>query len=400
VTQESLHITARRLHLALKNTVRHSAATRNKGESIWVRATRLEHTGYGEGCPRIYVTGENLDSSLLWINDSFAGSLSAFATLDELKHWILSNTTVIDRYPSAWCAVEMALLDLLARESACSVEKLLGVHEQSRCGSYTAVLGNDPPREFTKLAEQYLIQGFTDFKIKLSGNVKDDLEKLNIVEALSEQHHLQPLRIRLDANNVWTDRLDGALASTRELGIHRLFAVEEPVGVRHIEDISRYSMSTGLPVILDESLCTLQDLDLFRGVPGQFIANIKVSRLGGLIRSLRMIEEIKKLGWPIIVGCHVGETSLLTRAALVVSAAAGENLTAHEGAFGDYLMEGDPAQPMLRFGHGGLLDLLSPYHIKTALGEEVIPVENWKRGFGMQCRMPFFRSEDDSGTDT
>jgi len=44
-----------------------------------------------------------------------------------------------------------------------------------------------------------------------------------------------------------------------------------------------------------------------------------------------MIEELKKLGWPVIIGCHVGETSLLTRAALVVSGAAGESLIAHEG---------------------------------------------------------------------
>jgi pimeloyl-ACP methyl ester carboxylesterase len=110
-----------------------------------------------------------------------------------------------------------------------------------------------------------------------------------------------------------------------------------------------------------------------------------------------MVAEVKKLGWPIIVGCHVGETSLLTRAALVVTAAAGESLVAHEGAYGDYLVEREPAQPMLKFGHGGLLDLRSPYYLKTVQGLQVIPVENWEAGFGMQCRMP--QTPDDGAPD-
>ena len=100
-----------------------------------------------------------------------------------------------------------------------------------------------------------------------------------------------------------------------------------------------------------------------------------------------MIKELKRLGWPIIIGCHVGETSLLTRAALVVSGAAGKSLLAHEGAFGDYLVEREPVSPMLRFGHHGLLDLNAPYSLETDQGRQVIPVENWKIGFGMQCSM-------------
>jgi hypothetical protein len=41
----------------------------------------------------------------------------------------------------------------------------------------------------------------------------------------------------------------------------------------------------------------------------------------------------------------VGETSLLTRTALVVSGSAGDSLIAHEGAFGEYLVEREPGSP-------------------------------------------------------
>ena len=265
---------------------------------------------------------------------------------------------------------------------------MLGLDDGKLCSCYTAVLGDNKKWKYTTLADQYLIRGIADFKIKLSGNLGRDIEKIEILEELSVKHNAKPIRIRLDANNLWKDRCDEAIEYTMMLGVGRVFAMEEPVRAKNAEDISKFSTATGLPVILDESLCTLDDLSLYKNIAGEFIANIKISKVGGLIRALKMIEELKKLGWPVIIGCHVGETSLLTRAALVVSGAAGDSLIAHEGAFGDYLVEREPASPMLKFGREGLLDLNSPYYLKTVQGLQVIPAENWKVGFGMKCSMP------------
>jgi L-alanine-DL-glutamate epimerase-like enolase superfamily enzyme/pimeloyl-ACP methyl ester carboxylesterase len=392
-----LRIEAEPLRLNLKTTIRHAAATRDEGESIWVRAKRHEHTGYGEGCPRDYVAGDDLDTSLTWIKENFSSGKVNFETLKNMKHWTEEKEKEIDNYPSAWCAIEMAVLDILAREKGCSVEELLGITCGNRYSRYTAVLGDQRSWPYTTLVDQYLVRGLTDFKIKLSGNLEKDTKRIDLLEALSVQHHVSALRIRLDANNLWKDRCEEAIKYILKLGTTRIFAVEEPVGAKNVKDITKFSTATGLPVILDESLCTMDDLLLFQNVPGLFIANIKISRVGGLVRALKMVAEVKKWGWPIIVGCHVGETSLLTRAALVVTAAAGESLVAHEGAYGDYLVEREPAQPMLKFGHGGLLDLRSPYYLKTIQGLRIIPVENWETGFGMQCRMP--QTPDDGAPD-
>ena len=141
--KQTLRIEAEPLRLNLKTTIRHAAATRNKGESIWVQAKRNEDSGYGEGCPRIYVTGDDLDASLTWIKENFSSGKVNFETLADLKKWAKENEKEIDSYPSAWCAVEMAILDLLARESDCTVEKMLGLDDGKLCSRYTAVLGND-----------------------------------------------------------------------------------------------------------------------------------------------------------------------------------------------------------------------------------------------------------------
>ncbi len=383
-----IQIQAVSLQLALKTTVRHAAFARSEGESIWVWAKRGNLEGFGEGCPRAYVAGDDLATSIAWVQDRFSAGQIAFETLDDLKHWVFAHEKDIDQYPSAWCAVEMALLDLLAREKGQAVEELLGVRGDRRYGCYSAVLGDQENASFATLAELYFVYGLTDFKIKISGDLKRDQFKLDTLDALSDQYHVPHPRIRLDANNLWKDRCDEAVHYTLALGRERFFAVEEPVRAKHVEDICRFYEATGYAVILDESLCALEDLRRFENVRGPFIANIKISRVGGLLRALALIDEVKKQGRPIILGCHVGETSLLTRAALVAAAAAGGSLLAQEGAFGDYLVKDEPVEPVLRFGPGGVLDLRIPYTVNTASGPKIIPLENWQAGFGMQGCMP------------
>jgi len=387
VPGEPIRIDVQPLSVKLKSTFRHAGAERKAGDSVWIRAKRGALAGFGEGCPRSYSAGDDTPSSVQWVRDTFCDQVLPFDNLEDLTRWVETNESQIDRYPSAWCALEMALLDLFAREQGCSVEDLLGLTDIQRRGNYTAVLGDDNTWKYTTIADQYLVLGFSDFKIKLSGNLERDRKKIDILNDLARQHGISAPRIRLDANNLWKDRVTEAGSYLRALGGH-IFAVEEPVGRDDSEGASKVSTTTGLPVILDESLCTGRDLAKFKTLPGNYIANIKVSRVGGLLRALMLIKQLKTIGWPIIVGCHVGETSLLTRAALIPACAAGETLIGQEGAYGDYLVEREPAEPMLKFGREGVLDLDRPYYLKDIEGLKMVPTENWHSGFGMQCRWP------------
>ena len=56
-----------------------------------------------------------------------------------------------------------------------------------------------------------------------------------------------------------------------------------------------------------------------------------------------------------IIGAQVGETSLLTRAALALATAAGDLLAGQEGAFGTHLLSREICRPVLMFGPGGRL---------------------------------------------
>jgi hypothetical protein len=45
--------------------------------------------------------------------------------------------------------------------------------------------------------------------------------------------------------------------------------------------------------------------------PEHWIVNVRVSKMGGLVRSLSVVARARELGLSIVVGAQVGETSVL-----------------------------------------------------------------------------------------
>ncbi len=84
--------------------------------------------------------------------------------------------------------------------------------------------------------------------------------------------------------------------------------------------------------------------------------NIRVSKVGGIQRALDIAQKTKELGCKAIVGAQVGETSILSRAALTVVNSYRDIIMAQEGAYGTLLIEKDVAVPDLKFGAAGVLN--------------------------------------------
>ncbi len=171
------------LRVPLKMTFRHASAARTHGESIWVEASRGELRGYGEGCPRPYVTGETRSSCKQWVGEWQAAIQRECQSLESMQSWVTEHSADIDRSPSVWCAIESALLDLFARERGQSVEAMLGLAAPGGPHLYSAVLGNDESWKTRFLIDQYLILGVKDFKVKLGG----DLEGLCVIRIISNR---------------------------------------------------------------------------------------------------------------------------------------------------------------------------------------------------------------------
>jgi L-alanine-DL-glutamate epimerase-like enolase superfamily enzyme len=369
---EKIQLALSSLEIPMRVSFKHASAERNVSESLWVEAQRGHCVGFGEGCPRKYVTGETLERALIWAQSISAEVSRKVSTLEDLKNFVIAQKSEIDLNPSAWCAIELAILDLFAKEQGQSLEKLLNIAESRSRFQYTAVLSADDAQKYRANVKKYLSYGFYDFKLKVLADKAQDWARIQeLKDCVSPEFRLlwpptrlvasmyagrSPLkfRLRLDGNNAWAGRED-EMDSFLNGSPLKPWAIEEPFAAKDFTKMSALSVRHNLGIILDESLCYAADVDEASSLPGRWIANVRVSKMGGLLRSLEVLERIKAANWSVIVGAQVGETSVLSRAALVLARAAGSLLTAQEGAFGTLLLEKDIVAPELRFGLAGIV---------------------------------------------
>jgi L-alanine-DL-glutamate epimerase-like enolase superfamily enzyme len=359
---------AAELRIPFTMPFRHASAVRHETSTMWVIAAADGGAGYGEGCPRPYVTGETLETAHTFFARYQHEIMHAVSDMASLRAWVALHTGELDRSPAAWCAIELALLDALGRAAGRTIESLLGCAPLRGPFHYSAVIGDAEPGNFARLATRFARVGFTDYKVRLSGSLDRDRAKMALLRSLD----VPDLRLRVDANNLW-DTVDEAVRYLRRLD-HPLLAIEEPLTAGRFEDLARIGDALATRIVLDESLVRLEQLACLRDHAERWIVNIRVSKMGGLLRSLALVDATKRAGVPAIIGAQVGETSVLTRAGLTIAAACGDHLLAHEGAFGTHLLLHDVCDRPLMFSARGVLDPVEfPALREPGLGIAVSP---------------------------
>ena len=337
------------LEIPFKSAFQHSSAERSTSETILVTAETEDGVrGIGEGCPREYVTGETLSSSHAFFNE-WVSDFYEIGSVEDLRIWIASHEDIIDQNPAAFCSIELALLYAMAEEEGLSLEALLGIPELSGEFQFTGVLGASNPESFRKQLGQYLDFGFRDFKVKIFGEPEVDHVNITLLKECAQSD----VRVRFDANNLWEDKA-AAISYLAEMD-YPIFALEEPLEVRAYDSCRKICLALRTSIILDESFLKIRDFDSIEVDAKNWIINLRVSKMGGIIRSLAIAERASKLGARLIIGAQVGETSLLTRAALAVANNHRNQVIAQEGAFGTHLLKWDICDPPIMFGLAGVL---------------------------------------------
>ena len=347
-----VRLTLQTLGIPFKVSFTHASAERRVTQTVWVIAQSEDGlTGHGEGCPRDYVTGETNRSAAAFFDRHRDRIVTEVTDLPSLKEWSRAYEQEIDENPAAWCAIEVALLDLIARQNRQSVEALLGLPALTGPFVYSAVLGATGTKQFAETLDRYRKLGIRDYKIKLSGDLDRDRGNLAVLRAAE----IAPAQVRADANNLWSapDVAHGYLKSLD----FPFAAIEEPLQPGQFAELSALADTLGTRIVLDESIARENQITHLPGTPERWIVNLRVSKMGGLLRSLEVVKRCRERGLSLIVGAQVGETSLLTRAALVVAQAARDILIAQEGAFGTMLLESDAVAPVLMFSTRGELDI-------------------------------------------
>jgi muconate cycloisomerase len=300
------------LEVPFVEAFRHSAHDRRACDSVVVRVVDEDGcVGFGEGAPRPYVTGETPESVIehlveLWPRivgvDLPEAAAEGLAFLDEVIPEVAPGSVMAAN--AARCALELALVDCALRSQGASLGALLPPRRRSI--SYSGVVTATDPALAARRAGQMKLIGLEDVKLKVG--IGEDLERVRAVrEAIGPE-----MSLRLDANGAWD--LDEALNFVQAVAELGIAALEQPLPRRAVADLVELRKASEIPLVADESLVTLDHAERLLAAEAVDVFNIRISKCGGLHRSTRIIRLADEAGVVVQLGCHVGETAVLSAA--------------------------------------------------------------------------------------
>lgn len=285
-------LTWQKFTLQLRNPFRISYGVSDTREAYWIRLA--EDAGWGEGTIPSYYGVKDADMYAYW--ERKAQSDRPFPDDPaEIPDWVGT-----DGPAPARCAVELALYDRIARQRGLPLYALLGLPKpQPMATSFTIAI--DTPEAMGAMARK--IANYPIIKIKLGS--EDDVARLAAIREARPDALL-----RVDANAGWS--LEESLRHVETMAQYDLEMIEQPMGRNEIEGMGEVQKHTDLPIVADESVQTMEDIERL-GAAGVKGINLKLMKVGGLTNGLQILKKANQLGMRIMLGQMV-ETSLGTTA--------------------------------------------------------------------------------------
>lgn len=189
------------------------------------------------------------------------------------------------------CALDMAYWNMYAQCKRNTISSLWALQHLPKVKAlpltdYT--IGIDLPDMMLK---KMLANPSPIYKIKVSS--ESDIATLHLL-----RKHTDAV-FRIDANASWN--LEIAERILPQLHALQIEFIEQPLAIDALHDMPTLRKMTSIPFIADESCVHEQDVAIcapyFDGI------NIKLTKCGGITPAVRMIEEARKYGLKVMMGC-------------------------------------------------------------------------------------------------
>ncbi len=289
-----LSVTVDVFSLAKQFTIARGAKT----EAVVVTCSITKGDAIGRGeCVPYARYGETVDGVVEAI-ESLRSSLEDGLTREELAKIMPPG--------AARNAVDCALWDLEAKTSGTSASTLAGLPGLNPVDTaYTISLGS--PDEMA--AATRAVAHRSVLKVKV-GRGAEDADRMRAVRDAAPG-----ARLIIDANEGWTsDNLKTHLLVAASIGA---FVVEQPLPAGQDDILARTPHP--VPICADESVHGSGDLHTLIG--RYDYVNLKLDKTGGLTEGLIFLEEARRLGFGVMVGCMVGSSLAMAPALLLAQGA-------------------------------------------------------------------------------
>lgn len=247
--------------------------------------------------------------------------------------------------------LDIALLDLLARQQDMPLAQWLGADVAMPISHPTnQTLFISTPEQFLARAESYITRGFCDLKVRVgAGAFEDDLWRLSQLRS----RFGETIKLAVDANGAWGP--DDAEEKLTRLAQFDLAYVEQPAPAGDFGLMLELARKSPVPLMLDESVSSLQDVEAIVAASGHLWAHLKLVKLGGITPTLKAAKALRKGNIPFMLG-QMNEGGVATAAALHLACATGPTFAELYGADG---LADDPASGLF-YAEGQLTGSQAP----------------------------------------
>lgn len=266
-------------------------------------------TGIGEGAhfPGLY--GEHPEGSIAAIKLYTPELLGKDPFNIVQMHQIMDKCTPIDNN-AAKGAVDIAVYDIMGKWLQVPVYKLLGGKTREKFKTQFCIPTKEPG-QMVDLVTDLMGKGFSIFKVKLSGQITNDLERMIALLDASKEG----ITFSMDPNQGWTVKETMRIAN--HIVHHDKYCdnviLEQPVSRHDIDGLAWITRSTPLRVLVDDVAQTPEDvLKIVQKRVGDIIS-IKIWKAGGIYKALQNIAIAEAANYPYIIdeaaGSRVANTA-------------------------------------------------------------------------------------------
>ena len=232
------------VEIPMRLAVRHALAERRVARNVLVRATSDDGLeGYGESCPRPYVTEESVEGVQTELSHEILPALRGrkFEALEETVEYFSQLISNMRRdQHAAVCAAELAVLDLAGKSFGESAGSVLG-EIRKPVVHYSGVVATTDFDVIRRKAQFMAEYGIKDVKIKVGSSLEANLEILRMVQSRLDSR----TTLRIDANCAWSAA--EAIRQLEAMATFNLVGVEQPVRHDDLEGLAEIKAANSGP---------------------------------------------------------------------------------------------------------------------------------------------------------
>ncbi|HWD24799.1 MAG TPA: o-succinylbenzoate synthase [Acidimicrobiales bacterium] len=317
-----------RVELELVAPLATSQGTHAARPLVLVRITTTDAVGSGE-CAALaepIYTSEDADGAEAALCDLLVPAMLVGGPEADGAAAFFARLETVPGHPMAKAAVEMALLDAEMRAAGRSIADLVGA--KADVIEAGATIGIAAPDDAARIATELVSGGFRRIKVKIAPGHDTDV-------VLAVRRAIGFTAMSVDANGAYRADDGRHLAALRLLDELGLSAIEQPFAAA---DLAAHVMLRRLirtPIVLDESITNLDDLERAIAFGAADAISIKSARLGGVFASMAICRRARRGGVGLVVGGML-ESGIGRSVAIALGASEGFTMTGDLGPSGRY----------------------------------------------------------------